>query len=85
MPRKKRGKRIVFRVHPGEEKRWRIVCDGSLLASYDKKATAVKVARRMARKSHQVDGKLTQLVICGRDGRIQTEHTYGEDPRRHRG
>jgi hypothetical protein len=28
---------------------------------------------------------LGQIVVHGRDGKIQTEHTYGKDPRRHRG
>jgi|RhiMetdeSRZDD1v2_1073273.scaffolds.fasta_scaffold287645_2 hypothetical protein len=28
---------------------------------------------------------LGQIVVHGRDGKIQTEHTYGRDPRRHRG
>lgn len=39
-------------------------------------------------REHHVPGQLSQLVIhLGRKqrNRIQTEHTYGADPRRHRG
>lgn len=41
-------------------------------------------AKRDAR-AHWVRGGLAQLVVRGRNGRIQYEHTYGADPRRRRG
>ena len=31
------------------------------------------------------NASLDQLVILKRDGTIQTEYTYGPDPRRHKG
>ena len=51
------------------------------------KADAVATARRMARGLSTANGQRApaQLRICGKNGRIQREHTYGADPRRHRG
>jgi hypothetical protein len=41
------------------------------------KAMAVKKGRRLAKKAQPWG----QLRIKGKNGRIQTEHTYGNDPR----
>ncbi|WP_284581605.1 DUF2188 domain-containing protein [Streptomyces sp. 2P-4] len=38
---------------------------------------AIDAARRQAE-----DHKPAQVVVHGRDGRIRTEYTYGDDPRR---
>lgn len=47
---------------------------------FERKAEALTYAREAAR-SHRP----SQLRIHGSNGRIQTEHTYGGDPRRSRG
>jgi len=59
---------------------WCIVHEGSRLMTSEKKAGAVNAARGLA-KSH----KKSQVVICGKNGRIQKEFTYGADPRRYKG
>lgn len=51
---------------------------------YERKADAVAEGVRMGR-AHLASGQLAQLVIRGKDGRIQQERTYGADPRRSRG
>ena len=43
---------------------------------FDRKADAVDYGRQTARS---IPGP-SQLVIKKQDGRIQTEHTYGDDP-----
>ena len=44
------------------------------------KLDALRAGREYARRMRP-----SQLTIRGRDGRIQTEHTYGADPRRRKG
>lgn len=44
-------------------------------STHDNKADAVQSAKGLAKK--QAFG---QVVIHGKDGRIQTEYTYGKDP-----
>lgn len=43
------------------------------LRVFERKADAVERGRELARAQHG------QLLIRGADGRIQTEHTYGND------
>jgi hypothetical protein len=51
---------------------------------YGFKADAVAEGVKLAR-AHLAAGGRAQLVIRGKDGRIQSERTYGADPRRSRG
>ena len=44
---------------------------------YATKAKALVAGRRLAKRARPWG----QLKIKGRNGRIQTEHTYGHDPR----
>ncbi len=48
------------------------------------KKRAVAYARELGRKAWEA-GYPSQVTICGRNGRIQTEHTYGRDPARTEG
>jgi hypothetical protein len=48
------------------------------------KREAVNAGRDAAR-DYWDNGTLSQLIIKTADGRIQTEHTYGRDPKRHKG
>lgn len=48
------------------------------------KREAVAHGRDIARRRYR-NGRLVQLVIHKRDGRFQTEHTYGRDPKRSKG
>jgi Uncharacterized protein conserved in bacteria (DUF2188) len=53
-------------------------------SGFCRKPDAVSVGRGYCRLVVK-RGHRSQLRIKGRDGRIQTEHTYGADPRRHKG
>ena len=48
---------------------------------HESKAAAIVQARALASRR----GSLGQVVVHGRDGKVQTEWTYGKDPRRTRG
>lgn len=58
-----------------------------------KRASSFRLSRRCATKEEAVavakllamQNPLGQIVVHGRDGRIQYEHTYGWDPVRHKG
>jgi hypothetical protein len=45
------------------------------VSTHHKKERAVEKAKELAK-----DAPLGQVVIHRRDGQIQTEHTYGQDP-----
>ena len=74
-------KRKVLHVVPIEEGGWAVRERerGPAVASAMAKVKAVVEAKKLAKRSG-----LGQVVIHGRDGRIQTEYTYGRDPKRHR-
>ncbi|HXK40080.1 MAG TPA: DUF2188 domain-containing protein [Candidatus Paceibacterota bacterium] len=72
--------RRIFNVAPTEGS-WRVSIDGGASdRSFDRKEQAVRWARERARGAMP-----SQLRIKGRNGRIQTEHTYGGDPRSRKG
>lgn len=89
MARAKKKKRIVFRVGPVSPRKgrpyltheWAIMRGSKQVGTRTLKREAVRSARTMARIVHS-EGGLSQLVIHGTDGRIQTEYTYGADPKR---
>jgi hypothetical protein len=77
----KKDKRKVYHVVPGpngwlvkEEK------NKNPSARADRKADAVKRAKELAKKA-----KLGQVIVHKKDGKIQTEYTYGKDPRSTKG
>lgn len=77
------GKRMVYRVVPykgDDERDWAVKRDKRVIKTYSRKADAIRGGRVLA-KSH----KKGQLVIHKRDGTIQTEYTYGADPRKSKG
>ncbi len=65
---------------------WEMYCadSASNVEYYTTKREAV-IAGRQAAKTCWANGALSQLVIKGKNNRIQTEHTYGRDPVRHKG
>lgn len=82
-----RRKRAVYQVLPplgGARYGWRVVVNRTGFWTRGTKAEAVELGREKA-KLVRADGGLAQLVVHGRDGRIQYEHTYGDDPRRRQG
>ena len=74
-------KRIVFEVLPDRDGGWSVTRDHVVVAEFDTKAPAVAYAAQRGRSSWKA-GRQAQLRIKGRDGRIQDERTYGEDPPR---
>ena len=82
MPTKKPSGREVYSVVPGGKGGWDVKREGGARASshHDTKSAAVQDARARAKKA-----ELGQVRVHGQDGKIQTEWTYGKDPRRTRG
>ena len=78
-------KRIAIHVLPNKKggiKDWKITKVGNKqsIAVFENKKEAIKKARAIAKKQ-----ELGQLKIHRRDGQIQTEYTYGADPRKYKG
>lgn len=69
--------RKTYHVAPNRDGGWNVKSENASRASssYDTKADAVDRAKELAKAQ-----PLGQVVIHGQDGRIQTEHTYGQDP-----
>lgn len=72
-------KRRIFRVllaHFPYTKRWKLVSDTGGGWYFDTQKEAIRAAQEKIS---------AQIVIHGRNGRIQSERTYGLDPRRSKG
>jgi len=69
--------RFVLHIVPNANG-WEVKRQGSGETEWlvDNKDNAVNHAREMAKANQP-----SQIVIHTRDGRIETEHTYGADPR----
>jgi hypothetical protein len=74
--------RVVYHVQPVATGGWRVEREQASRASstHPTKAAAVERAKELA-KSHP----LGQVIIHRQDGTLQTEHTYGADPRTREG
>lgn len=75
-------KRKVYHVIPNSDSGWDVQKEGSKRPSghFDKKSDAVSRGKELAKS-----GPLGQIKIHKGDGKIQTEHTYGQDPERYKG
>jgi Uncharacterized protein conserved in bacteria (DUF2188) len=71
--------RLRVTVSPLKEGGWTLQGNGGG-QTFKTKDQALRAGRRRAKSA-----ELGQLVVMGRDGRIQTEFTYGKDPRRSKG
>lgn len=71
------AKRKTYHVTADGDSGWRVQAAGGSRTSstHDTKSEAVQSAKNLAKSQ-----ALGQVVIHGKDGRIQTEHTYGKDP-----
>jgi hypothetical protein len=69
--------RTKYRVTPTGDGDWKVKRDGASRADsiHQNKSDALDRARDLA-----TNNKPGQVVIYRRDGKIQTEHTYGKDP-----
>ena len=72
-------KRLRLTVTPNKGEGW-TVSGGEQARTYRTKQEAVRQAAATGRANGYA-----QVVIKGRDGRIQSERTYGADPRRSKG
>jgi hypothetical protein len=87
-PKKDKPKRKTYHVvphtiHHGKKRLWKVKLAGrSTVANgvFNKKTDAVTRAKELGKKA-----KLGQVIIHKLDGTIQTEYTYGEDPRKTKG
>lgn len=73
--------RKSYHVSPHDEG-WQVKPEGAKRATgvFDTKDGAVEEARKLAKNQRP-----SQVLIHGRDGRIQEERTYGQDPERTEG
>lgn len=82
-------KRLIYRVAwSARDRRW-VLSRRSRTANFEPqpfrlKAYCIAVAAQRCREIER-DGGLAQLVVHGKNGRIQFEWTYGADPERSKG
>ena len=72
--------RKVYRVLPLGEKSWKVEINKRVVSKHRDKDNAISEAKRKAKGQQP-----SQVVIHKRNGRIQTEYTYKNDPRRTKG
>lgn len=74
--------RTSYYVTPHKNGKWAVKKSRSGRASstHRKKSAAKRNAKNLAKKR-----KPSEVVIQGRDGKIQTKRSYGSDPSRYRG
>ncbi|RDJ35348.1 MAG: DUF2188 domain-containing protein [Crenarchaeota archaeon] len=72
-------KRVIYRIQ-WVNKTWRLQENSQDLQFFNTKAGAVSFGRTRAKSN-----KPSQLVVHKRDGKIQIEYTYGNDPERYKG
>jgi hypothetical protein len=75
------SKRRVFHV-VGSKRSWDVKPEGTgySVSHHDSKDAALQTAKAFAKGSG-----LGQVKVHGTDGKIQTEYTYGKDPKRTKG
>ena len=71
------NKRKVYHVAPKKGSGWKVQAEGTQRPTRIKKTKedAVQEAKDLAKRQ-----KPSQVIIHKKDGTIQTEYTYGEDP-----
>ena len=79
-------KRLIYRVVSSKSKMfpWKVTLNRKVIDEWIYKTNAVGATRALAREAYD-DNHLAQLVVHGRDGKIQYENTYGADPRKSKG
>ncbi len=75
-------KRKVYHVTPGANGGWSVKAEDNKNSSgyFPRKTDAVARGKELAKKA-----ALGQIKIHKQNGKIQTEHTYGEDLRKYKG
>ena len=77
-------KRIVYRIKYRKTEPLFPWQNGATHTLHCTQADAVRYAIAHARADRS-DGRLAQVVLHGKDGRIRWERTYGRDPKRRKG
>jgi len=74
--------RKVVHVTPAVKSGWNVKSAGAekAAAHFENKAKAIERAKEIAKNA-----TLGQVKIHGVDRKIQTEYTYGKDPRKYKG
>lgn len=75
-------KRTVYHVSPHPDGGWKVQKEKAprAIARHDKKNDAVARAKSTAQKNIP-----SQVIVHKADGEIQTEFTYGDDPKKKKG
>jgi hypothetical protein len=73
------SKRRIYHVTPAGDGDWKVKERGAERAVriVEDKSDALSLAKDLAKHAN-----LGQVIVHGRDGVIQTEYTYGQDPER---
>ncbi|HDS1834393.1 TPA: DUF2188 domain-containing protein [Stenotrophomonas maltophilia] len=71
--------RVKFEVAPDAEGGWSVTRDRVVSGTFELKQPAIDYAVDAANRAWK-QGKPAQLLIKGKDGRIQEERTNGHDP-----
>ena len=74
--------RVKYHVTPTPDGDWRVKREDAERAAniIENKAEAIERAKELAKEN-----PLGQVLIHGKDGKVQTEYTYGQDPKRYKG
>jgi hypothetical protein len=76
------AKRKVYHITPSHEGGWNVKPEGvhRNIQHTKTKQEALNYARQLAKQTQP-----SQIKVHNRTGRIQTEYTYGNDPRKSKG
>ena len=72
---------VYHLVHKNADNRWHLETGGKITDSFDTKEEALEAGKNLCNDLND-SGTLSQLVVHRQDGSIETEFTYGADPRR---
>ena len=72
---------VYHLVHKNADNRWHLETGSEIADSFDTKEEALEAGKDLCNKLND-SGTLAQLVVHRQDGSIETEFTYGADPRR---
>lgn len=75
------ARNVFHLVHTKADGRWHLEENGRSFADFETKGAAEAAGKARGNELH-ARGTDAQLVIHREDGSIETEHTYGHDPRR---
>jgi hypothetical protein len=75
------AREVMHLVHKNSDDRWHLEQDGKDLGSFATKQEAEEEGKKRGR-ALEAKGQDAQLVLHRQDGSIETEWTYGHDPRR---